>query len=423
MDEDLQEKEDHYKGGEDDDVDQIEKLEEDEDYDKEKREEYERMKENFALMKEEMERMKKEMERMKEMKLDQSEFDEGKESEGTKLYDEDVINSLRSALPFVKMSIAPIDVEWNWDAAASNNVLGDDNWNRFAKAHLYRIDDSNFETKSAYRLPIAKMIDGELKIVFRALVAVMGALNGARNGVKLTKEDRSKVYENLAKYYSLFDKEAPELRSYEECFDDGYEVGYEEGYENASEKLSKSTQDTDNKFDNKTNLNHAFTDGEGEAFAKGKSNNPERYGENIMEPKELQSIIEQVTRSVVETLSTNTPQVKEEEPIDSVADLKARLDRAEFTLAKVMETPVRAGRHLSTTISGIGSRSAFEDLANRSQQGGNVALSCVVQANLDKLSNDNISKLSNHELRSLLAAGLRGAQQDGLLGTPVAGWQ
>ena len=433
-DEDTEEKEDHYKGAEYDDVDQIEKLEEDEKYDKEKKEDYERMKEAFALMKEEMERMKSELERMKEMKLDQSEFDEGKESEGTKiydevhldqsefdegkesegtkLYDEGVMNSVRSALPFVKMSLAPADTEWEWDTAAEDEVLDKDNWKRYAKAHLYRNDDANPETKGAYKLPIAKMIDGELKIVFRALVSVMAYLNGARGGVKISESDRSKVYANVKKYYSLFDREAPELRSYDECYDDGYE----DGYEDAKDELSRSTQNTENQFDNKPNLNHALTN---------ESINLETTGE-IMNPKELQNLIEQVTRSVVSTLNQSTQEVEETAPKqkdDTVEELKARLERAEQTLSQVMETPVRAGRHLTTTIRGIGARSAFEDLVVRSQGNGCTALSAVVKNNLDRLSTDNIAKMSNNDLRSLLAAGLRGAQQDGLLGTPVAGWQ
>ena len=89
----------------------------------------------------------------------------------------------------------------------------------------------------------------------------------------------------------------------------------------------------------------------------------------------------------------------------------------------MLENPLRQGRHITPTISGVGARSAIEDLATRSVGEGYVALGSVVRNNEELLSTDSIGKKSAHELRSLLATGLRAAFQDGLLGRPVDGWQ
>ena len=95
-------------------------------------------------------------------------------------------------------------------------MLGDPpNWVRYKRAHLY-YSPNNEDTKSGYKLPVAKMIDGELTLIFRGAAAAMGAINGARGGVDIPEADRVKAYEELTKVYEEFDMEPPRLRTREE---------------------------------------------------------------------------------------------------------------------------------------------------------------------------------------------------------------
>ncbi len=110
---------------------------------------------------------------------------------------------------------APIDTPWGWTTEAQNEVLGDKdnpNWGRYRRAHLYYYS-SQSDTKQGYKLPIAKMVNGKLQVVFRGVAAAMAALNGARGGVDLPSGVKEKIYRVIVKYYKSFDKEAPELRN------------------------------------------------------------------------------------------------------------------------------------------------------------------------------------------------------------------
>ena len=107
---------------------------------------------------------------------------------------------------------------WGWEAGAQEEVLGDPpNWSRYKKAHLW-YDDENLESLSGYRLPIAKMIDGELKLVFRGIASAMGAvkllLQRRYDEIKIPVDgipvaDYEKLFDELVKYYKLFGKEPP----------------------------------------------------------------------------------------------------------------------------------------------------------------------------------------------------------------------
>lgn len=57
---------------------------------------------------------------------------------------------------------------------------------------------------------------GSHAVVFRGVVAAMGALLGTRGGVDIPDSDRRGVYNHLAKHYREFDKEPPEFRAVED---------------------------------------------------------------------------------------------------------------------------------------------------------------------------------------------------------------
>ena len=62
---------------------------------------------------------------------------------------------------------------------------------------------------TAYKLLIADVIDGKLKVVPRGVMAAGGIMNGARGGVDLPKGDIDRVKSHLAKYYEKMGDSAP----------------------------------------------------------------------------------------------------------------------------------------------------------------------------------------------------------------------
>lgn len=85
-------------------------------------------------------------------------------------------------------------------------------WKKYASCFLY-VEEGKEENFTGYKLPYCDIINDEPHIVFRAAVAIMAALNGARGGVDISESDRRKVYEEVKKIYKKFDEEAPELKS------------------------------------------------------------------------------------------------------------------------------------------------------------------------------------------------------------------
>lgn len=95
------------------------------------------------------------------------------------------------------MPIAPRDREWDGDAAASrvaeHCASGDNEWACYAHAFLYRDEAADPETREAYKLGIADVIDGTLTIVPAAVFAVASVLQGGRGGVDIPADEAAKV--------------------------------------------------------------------------------------------------------------------------------------------------------------------------------------------------------------------------------------
>ena len=261
----------------------------------------------------------------------------------------------RAVVPFnSNLPLASETLSWDWNTVSQNEILGDtgDNWELYKKAHLYFDENKNMETKSAYKLPIAKIVDGELKVIFRALVAAVGAINGARGGVELPNDERTKIYENIKKYYAKFNKEVPQLVN-----------------------LSKELQETETALDNTNNLSNS-------SINKTNSNRSED-----MNKEDMQGIIAEVTKSVLEAMNSerqersvpeatntvNTRSVQGNDIIDiahgtkepTIEQLKARLEQAEHTLSRVLAQPLRKGRHTTTSIRGIGAEVEMVSVSQR----------------------------------------------------------
>lgn len=92
------------------------------------------------------------------------------------------------------LPVAPVDHEWD-GAGAADRVMawatdGDvTDWGKYGKAFLLRDDNANPESKGAYKLGVADVVDGELTLIPRGVYAVAGVLSGARGGVDATTDE------------------------------------------------------------------------------------------------------------------------------------------------------------------------------------------------------------------------------------------
>jgi len=104
---------------------------------------------------------------------------------------------------------SPWDWDWGKDADA---IVEKSGWKGLGQACMYKDPDADPETKAAYKLPVAKLKNGELTVYWNGVRAAMAALNGARGGIDISDNERKKIYNRLAKLYKKFDKEQPEFR-------------------------------------------------------------------------------------------------------------------------------------------------------------------------------------------------------------------
>ncbi len=119
---------------------------------------------------------------------------------------------VKAATPFANVPLAAEETPWRWDVRAATEVLGEpEDWDRMRRAHAWW-DPNRPHSREAYKLPFARMVDGELRAVWRGVAAAMASLMGARGGVDVPEADRLAVYEHLGGYYEKFGKPAPEFR-------------------------------------------------------------------------------------------------------------------------------------------------------------------------------------------------------------------
>jgi hypothetical protein len=78
----------------------------------------------------------------------------------------------------------------------------------YRRAHVW-YDKEKADNFTAYKLLIADVIDGELKVVPRAVMAAGAVMDGSRGGVDLPKADVSRVKAHLERYYRKMGRDAP----------------------------------------------------------------------------------------------------------------------------------------------------------------------------------------------------------------------
>lgn len=104
--------------------------------------------------------------------------------------------------------------EHDWDAAEADKRVR--RWagaeeqpnTRYRDAHLW-YDAGDAEHFGAYKLPIADVLDGELKVVPRAVFSAAAIMDGARGGIDIPEGDVAGVKDHLARYYAKLGEAAP----------------------------------------------------------------------------------------------------------------------------------------------------------------------------------------------------------------------
>lgn len=112
----------------------------------------------------------------------------------------------------------PTKEESSWDGAKARKEMerwANGDMEKYKKGFVVR-DASKKENLTAYKLPFARVRDGKLYATWGGVRAAMGAVLGARGGIKIPEDVRKRAYNFLAGYYKKFDREAPEYKQYSE---------------------------------------------------------------------------------------------------------------------------------------------------------------------------------------------------------------
>src|SRR5947209_3881427 len=113
---------------------------------------------------------------------------------------------------FQDYPLADRDREWDGDAAEKRvrkwAGAEDEPNQKYRDAHLW-YDADNKDNFTAYKLLVADLVGGTLKVVPRGLMAAGNVLQGGRGGVDLPAADVERVKSHLAKYYAKMGDQAP----------------------------------------------------------------------------------------------------------------------------------------------------------------------------------------------------------------------
>lgn len=119
------------------------------------------------------------------------------------------VTNIKAVVPFQDLPLADKDREW--DAGEARKRLADwagDDMDEYRKGFLW-YDEENADNLTAYKLPIADVIDGRLYAVPRAIIAAAAAIQGARGGVDIPASDVPGVKNHIEKYYKKMDMTPP----------------------------------------------------------------------------------------------------------------------------------------------------------------------------------------------------------------------
>ncbi len=133
------------------------------------------------------------------------------------------IQSVHAAIPYQDLPVA--DDNQPWDAASARKNIAewaggseshaDMNWARYRKGFVW-YDPSKPDSVDSYRLPIADVVEGKLRVVPRAVFAAVASLQGARGGTEIPEGEMETVRSHLSSYYRKCGRCAPwDTQSYD----------------------------------------------------------------------------------------------------------------------------------------------------------------------------------------------------------------
>jgi hypothetical protein len=117
-----------------------------------------------------------------------------------------------SVTTFQDLPLADRDREWDGDAAEKRVRKWADAEEKpnekYRNAHVW-YDSDKKDNFTAYKLLIADVVDGELKVVPRAVMAAAAIVDGARGGINIPADEVDQVKKHLAKYYKKMGETPP----------------------------------------------------------------------------------------------------------------------------------------------------------------------------------------------------------------------
>ncbi|MGV9330212.1 hypothetical protein ACWDR1_29715 [Streptosporangium sandarakinum] len=106
---------------------------------------------------------------------------------------------------FHDLPLADRDRDWDADAAEKRVrewAGAEEKPNaKYREAHVW-YDGEEPENFESYKLPVADVIGGDLKVVPRAVMAAGAVMQGARGGAKIPRDEVDRVKSHLARYYA-----------------------------------------------------------------------------------------------------------------------------------------------------------------------------------------------------------------------------
>ena len=115
---------------------------------------------------------------------------------------------------FKSFPLADKGMSWSFSGADGNAIIDRGGWSLFKQVHTW-FDDADGdtpETKAAYKLPHHKIVDDEVKTVWRGVTAAMSRL--MQQNTQIPDGDRRGCYNHLSRHYREFDEEPPEYGRY-----------------------------------------------------------------------------------------------------------------------------------------------------------------------------------------------------------------
>jgi HK97 family phage prohead protease len=115
------------------------------------------------------------------------------------------------------LATADPDTAWSGATAVKNvkawasDADGNIDFTKYGKAFFSNSGAEGEDPKQGdFKLPFADVTDGKLQAVWKGVAAAYAAVNGARGGVDLSDDDKTKVLSQIKKYYKKFGKDWPE---------------------------------------------------------------------------------------------------------------------------------------------------------------------------------------------------------------------